>query len=95
MRHIAQQLPAWEEATVKSESDVTRDAKKIQTGTLCNTDGFMSSQKIQSWRRYYADNTEDELCSVNYAVFCVRYDSSKGVRQCQDCSDAQKKRATL
>ena len=46
MRQIAQQFPVWEEATVKSESEVTRDAKKMQTGTLCNTDGFMSSQNL-------------------------------------------------
>ena len=58
MRQIAQQLSVWEEAKVNSESDVTRDSKKIQTGTLCNTDGYMSSQKFG----------EDELFSVNYAT---------------------------
>ena len=46
MRQIAQQPPAWEEAKVESESDVTRDAKKMQTGTLSNIDGFMSSPKF-------------------------------------------------
>ena len=43
---LHRKIPAREEATVKSNSEVTRDAKKMQTGTLCNTDGFMSFQNF-------------------------------------------------
>ena len=86
MRHIAQQLLAWEEATVKSQSEVTRDAKKRQTGTLCNTDGLMSSQKL-GFGEDIIPKMQRTGCAQSTTMFLRSkvllrqiYDSSEGVR---------------